>query len=81
MAPVFLMRRICATLQSIRHGVQKLMSELLSRDRMAWKTCFSLAACTYLGSEWTATAEEAGEGTAELVAVRHGSEVAVGSLG
>jgi hypothetical protein len=61
----------------LRNGVQKLMSELISRKRIAWETWFSLAACTYLGCEWAGTTADAGEGSAELVAIQHGSAVVV----
>jgi hypothetical protein len=60
----------------IRCGVQKLMSEVLFNRRIAWKTWFSLAACTYLGCQWLETTV-AGEEAAELVAIQHGSEVVV----
>lgn len=61
----------------VRNGVQKLMSELISWKRIAWATWFSLAACTYLGCEWTGTTADAGEGSAELIAIQHGSAVVV----
>jgi hypothetical protein len=60
----------------IRHGVQKLMSELLSGVQIAWRTWFSLAACTYLGCSWVETTF-AGEDATELAAIQHGSEVVV----
>jgi len=61
----------------LRNGVQRLMSEVISRKRIAWETWFSLAACTYLGCEWAGTTADAGEGSAELAAIQHGSAVVV----
>jgi hypothetical protein len=61
----------------IRRGVENLMFELLHLQRISWKTWFSLAACIYLGCEWSGTTVHAGERSAELVAVQHGSEVVV----
>jgi hypothetical protein len=61
----------------VRNGVQKLMSELISRKRIAWGTWFSLAACIYLGCEWPEATAISSADTAELVAVQHGSEVVV----
>jgi hypothetical protein len=63
----------------VRKGVQQLLSELVYRKRIAWKTWFSLAACTYLGCEWPV---ESGPNLArakfaELVAVQQGSAVVV----
>jgi len=45
--------------------------------RNSCDTWFSLAACIYLGCEWPGTTAHAGEWSAELVAVQHGSEVVV----
>jgi hypothetical protein len=61
----------------IRRGVENLMFELLHLRRIAWETWFSLAACIYLGCEWSGTTAQAGNRSAELVAVQHGSEVVV----
>ena len=61
----------------VRYGVQELMSELLHHSLISWDTWFSLAACIYLGCEWPGTTAHAGEWSAELVAVQHGSEVVV----
>jgi len=61
----------------VRKGVQRLMSELISRKRIAWETWFSLANLTYLGCAWPEEIVKAGEGSDELAAVQHGSEVVV----
>jgi hypothetical protein len=61
----------------IRRGVQNLMSELISSERIMWKTWFSLAACIYLNCECHGITAEADKGFADLVAIQHGSQVVV----
>jgi len=63
----------------VRTGLQELMTELIVHKRIAWKTWFSLAACTYLGCPWPVERQQhlARKRFAELVAIQHGSAVVV----